>query len=247
MKMMMKLPLLIVLVLLLTLSCVDAKKNYAKRRSPNKKRLRGKNDQTPKPAVAKDVSAAKPEKLEEDARVGPDNTMEAEKQPETKFGTKIGKPVTIPNEHASSRTNQNEYPEPPINIPGGSSMMSNMGMYHGMGPPGLGPENGQDGDAVVTITGANAYAGFWCGPKSLGLAWVEANCNDLPICRFKRDPNGGELINELEPGQDEDCMRRCDSKDGLEDFCNEDEECYPYVTACRCPSLNQDGCEAWNV
>jgi hypothetical protein len=104
-----------------------------------------------------------------------------------------------------------------------------------------------------TFSILNSYNGFWCGPKSTptvdGLEFVQDQCTKHPICKFKRVKDGAvgmKPISELEPGQDPNCMRRCDPKDDLnESFCAEDEECYEFVMGCPCANLNSKGCEAW--
>lgn len=79
---------------------------------------------------------------------------------------------------------------------------------------------------------------------------VREQCEEKPICKYKTVSDGAagkKIIPELVEGQPE-CMRRCDPKDGMADFCGEDEECYPYVMGCPCPNLNsgEGKCNAWN-
>jgi hypothetical protein len=213
----------------------------------------------PKPAAAMPKPATATESEIEEK-------MSAEKQTASNLPTKIGDAIPasssrganpVKPEVASAMPPPKIVKEPPVK--GAGMPPPNMGMYHAMGPPGMGPPPGMGGraddSAPLSIVGAAAYAGFWCGPKSKpeydGLPWVEENCRKLPLCKYKTVPDGaaGKVVKpELVDGQEEPCMRRCDPKDGLsEDFCDEGQECYPYVLGCPCANLNSGDkkCQAW--
>lgn len=138
----MRLDFLVVLFLLVALSAVDAKRSRFRERWRNNKKLRGEN---PEPQV--DVPAAAAAKSEE-------QKMESEKQPESKLPTKIGDLPANPNSD-KPKEGGNVIKEPEISGPG----LPNMGMYHAMGPPGLGPPPGMGGgkdSAPLSVVGASA-------------------------------------------------------------------------------------------
>lgn len=147
---MMQLRLLLVVSLLL-LSCVDAKRSrfvdrWRRKRKENRLRGGAKKDAAaePKPAAKEDNAAKpKPGKKISTAKVDTDTRdITIEKQPETKFKTQltVGEPIKM----GEPRT----YEEPAVPGPGG--------MMHAMGPGGS-MMNSQDGDsAPVSVIGASA-------------------------------------------------------------------------------------------
>lgn len=134
--------LLLTLALLLAI-CVeecDAAKFFSRWRE-GKKKLRGQ-----KPAEAKPAEEVMP--VEAKPAVGAAGAADVtiEKQPETPLKTQIG--ASTPKKIL----------EPPV--PGAND--GNMGMYHAMGPPGMGPPpgmgmNGSDGNGPpLSVVGASA-------------------------------------------------------------------------------------------
>lgn len=203
-------------------------------------------------AEEEDTTTPAPEENEEGdgqvtvATAGEEQTVGIETQPETQYATQIveeeEEETTSENQDEDEQGGEDndEKDEQNASTAGG-------GMMHGPGM-GLGPPPEEDGAFVMV--GAPAYGGFWCGPPgSSGLDDVLMHCNSRPICKNKRVEDGevGPVpIAELEDGQPDNCMRRCDPNSGLEGFCEEDQECHGFVLDCPCPNLNTPGCHAWH-
>lgn len=224
----------------------------------------------PKPAAAMTKPVAAKPKPATATESETEEKISAEKQTVSNLPTKIGDAIPA----SSSRGANPEQPEvasamPPPKIvkeppvKGAGMPPPNMGMYLAMGPPVQALDRLQEWAVEQTIPhrsvsweqrrtlvfGADQRARqIMMG--SLGLKRTVVN---FPFCKFKTVSDGaaGTVLAsppELVDGQEEPCMHRYDPKDGLsEDFCDEGQECYPYVLGCPCPNLNsgKKECQAW--